>query len=569
MAEDADLRDIPPADTVPKRRARLPFVWIVPVLAALVGVGIVVQQQLNEGPTIRIHFRSAEGVEADRTTVRYKDVEIGKVKSVTLSKDFSRIIVTAKIEKDAEKLITEDAHFWIVKPRVSFSGVSGIRTLFSGNYIRLDPGKSGRSARVFTGLEKPPHVPSDVPGKVIQLRAESLGSLGVGSPVYYRRLNVGQVVYYALAEDGKSVVVQIFLNSPYDRFVTSNTRFWETSGVDVVAGSEGLSVRAESLLSMLVGGVAFETPPSGEDASVPANAVFPLASDRETALSPKEVEADRFALHFPGSVRGLSVGSPVILLGLPVGEVTDIFLEYSPATETIRTRVDIATYRYRFFAHHQKGVAAPAKGPTGRANPGVIQHQVAEKGLRAQLRTGSLISGTLYIALDYFPEAPKGRIDFSQAPPRFPTVSTEALEFQAIAKRLLAKLDKVPVEEIGEETKAAVVRLERTLRRIEEQTLPEAERSFAALGRTMGRVDSELVPGAKAMLEEVRKAATSAERALANADRQLLAPDAPGQQELRDALRETRRAANSIRLLADYLERNPSALIRGKGRENP
>ena len=180
MAEDPDLSNIPAAETAPKRRARLSVVWIVPILAALVGIGIAVRQQLNEGPTIRIYFRSAEGVEADKTTVKFKEVEIGKVKSVTLSKDYSRILVTAKIEKSAEKLITEDARFWIVKPRVTLSGISGIGTLFSGNYIRLEPGKSDRPARVFSGLEKPPTVPSDVPGKVFQLRADSLGSLGVG-----------------------------------------------------------------------------------------------------------------------------------------------------------------------------------------------------------------------------------------------------------------------------------------------------------------------------------------------------------------------------------------------------
>ncbi len=570
MAEDPDLQDLPTAEIRPRKHARISVVWIIPILAALVGVAIAVQQRMNEGPTIRIHFRSAEGVEAGKTSVKYKDVEIGKVTSVTLSQDYSHILVTAKIEKSVEGLVVEDARFWIVKPRVSLSGISGIGTLLSGNYIQFEPGTSRREGRVFTGLETPPHVTGDVPGRLFRLRAETLGSLGAGSPVYYRRLNVGQVVTYDLADDGNSVIVHIFLNAPFDRFVTPNTRFWEASGIDVAAGADGLSVRAESMLSLLVGGIAFETPPSADDnAAVADNAVFPLSADRNTALSPREVEADRFSLHFADSLRGLSVGAPVNFLGLPVGEVTDIFLEYVPGTETIRTRVEASIYQYRFFTHLQKPEVATTRDVPLKRRRALLQQQVTEKSLRAQLRSGSLVSGQMYVALDFFPDAPKAQIDWKQEPPRFPTVPAEATELRAQARKLLAKLEKMPLEEIGNETRAAIASLDRTLRRIEEQTLPGAEKSFASIDRTLRRVDAEIVPEARKMLEELRKAAASAERAVANADRQMLAPDAPAQRELQEALRDTADAAKSIRLLADYLERNPSALIRGKNQEKP
>lgn len=570
MAEDPDLANLPTSDIAPKRRHRVSAVWIVPILAALVGIGIAVQQQMNEGPVIRIHFRSAEGVEAGKTSVKYKDVEIGKVEAVTLSEDYSHIVVTAKIEKSAEKLMAEGARFWVVKPRVSLSGISGISTLISGNYIRFEPGTSGRPGRVFTGLETPPPVTSDVPGRVFLLRADTLGSLGAGSPVYYRRLNVGQVISYALEDDGKSVIIHVFLNAPFDRFVTPNTRFWEASGVDVTAGADGFTMRSESLLALLVGGIAFETPPSGSDnTAVAENAVFPLSSDRGTALSPREVSADRYTLYFPDSLRGLSVGAPVSFLGLPVGEVTDIYLEYVPGTETLRTRVETSIYLHRFFTHLQKPESVDARKVPMKTRQKLMDRQVADKGLRAQLRSGSLVSGQLFVALDFFPNVPKAQIDWTRKPPRFPTVPAETTELHAMAKRLLSKLDKVPVEEIGNETRQAIVDLDRTLRRLEGLTLPGAEKTLASIDRAAARVDAEVVPEAKKALEELRKAAASAERALANADSQLLSNDAPDRQELRDALRETARAARSIRLLADYLERNPSALIRGKSRENP
>jgi len=571
MAEDDGLPEVPVSEVAQARRHRVSAVWIVPILAALVGIGIVVQQEMNEGPAIRIYFRSAEGVEAGKTSVKYKDVEIGKVETVALSEDYSRIVVTAKIEKSAEKLMVGGARFWVVKPRVSLSGVSGISTLLSGNYIRFEPGTSGRPERVFTGLDTPPPVTSEVPGRVFLLRADTLGSLGAGSPVYYRRLNVGQVISYALADDGKSVIIHIFLNAPFDRFVTPNTRFWETSGVDVTAGADGFTLRSESLLALLVGGIAFETPPAegGDNTAVADNAVFPLSADRVTALSPREVSADRYTLYFSDSLRGLSVGAPVNFLGLPVGEVADIYLEYVPGTQTLRTRVETAIYLHRFFTHLQKPDAVTRKDVPLKTRQQLMERQVADKGLRAQLRSGSLVSGQLYVALDFFPNAPKAGIDWTRKPPRFPTVPAELTELQAMAKRLLAKLDKVPVEKIGNETRQAIADLDRTLRRLEGRTLPEAERSFASFDRAMSRVDAEVVPEARRTLEELRKAAASAERALANADRHLLGADAPARQELSDALRETARAARSIRLLADYLEKNPSALIRGKGGEKP
>jgi len=573
MAENSEFPNVPAAESAPGNRTRLSVVWIIPVVAAVVGFGIAVQRYLSEGPTIRIAFRSAEGVEAGKTPIKYKDVEIGKVTAVTLSKDYSRILVTAKMEKDAEGLMVEDARFWIVKPRVTLGGISGIGTLLSGNYIGFERGKSARKGHDFSGLETPPPLASGAPGKEFLLRADTLGSLGVGSPVYYRRLNVGQVISYDLAPDGKAVDIRIFLNAPFDRYVTPNTRFWEASGIDMGLGADGLSVRTESLVSLLVGGIAFETPPPAAwDNSAGDDSVFPLSKDRGTALSPREKEADRFALHFDESLRGLSVGAPVDFLGLPVGEVTGVFLDYLPGSRDIRTRVEIETYRYRFLPYLEKSGDAAARILEGKELHGFLQLQVAEKGLRAQLRSGSLISGQLYVALDFFPDAPDARIDWTRKPPRFPVVPGEAAKI----KNIIAKLDKVPLEEIGRDLKKALASLDRTLGRLEGETLPEAKKTLASLDRTMetadralNRFDGEIVPEARKTMEDLRRAVGSAGRALSNADNAFLAPDAPARQEMRDALREIARAARAVRWLADYLERDPNALIRGKAREKP
>jgi paraquat-inducible protein B len=447
----------------------------------------------------------------------------------------------------------KDASFWIVRPRVALSGVSGIGTLLSGNYIRFEPGKSTKKERDFVALEVPPPATFGLPGREFVLRSDTLGSLDIGSPVYYRRLNVGQVISYDLAKDGKSVDIRIFLNVPFDRFVTSNTRFWEVSGIDVSVGATGLSVQTESLLSLLFGGIAFETYSSPvTDNSVADNAVFPLSKDRFTALSPREADAERYALYFRGSVRGLSVGAPVDILGMPFGEVTEVSLDYVPGAQSIRTRVEIVTYQNRLLLPRGKRVAARHTPEKERRE--VMQRQVVEKGLRAQLRSASLISGHLYVSLDYFPDAPAAKIDWKRNPPEFPVVPGEMAVLQAKVKSLLVKLDKVPIEEIGNEARKAIADLDRTLE---------------SASRTLERVDDEILPEAKKTLEELRRAIASAGRVLANVDNTYLGPDAPVQQDLRDAMREITRAARAVQALADYLERNPNALIRGKPQEKP
>ena len=555
MTEDADFANVPEATHVPKKRARLPVVWIVPIVAALVAAGIVVQRYLNEGPTIRISFRTAEGIEPGKTFIKYKDVDIGKVTEVVLSKDFSKVIVTAKMEKHAQGLLVEDSRFWTVKPRATLSGVSGLGTLLSGNYIGIEPGKSRKTRGDFAGLEVPPPITGGMSGREFILRAGTLGSLGIGSPIYYRRLNVGQVIGYDLAPDAKSMDIKIFMNAPYDRYVTPDTRFWEASGIHASVGAGGFSLRTESVLSMLVGGIAFETPPSAtEGKPAPEKSVFSLFDNRDAAMAPLMSEYERYALYFHESLQGLSVGAPVTLFGLPIGEVTEVGLDFVPETRSVRTRVEVMTYQYRLLRHLGKTDVAMAKTMSREERLEIMRRLVEEKGLRAQLRTGSLISGQLYVALDYFPDAPRARIDRTKEPPRFPVVPGKMENIELQFKSILAKLDRVPVEEIGNDLRKTLETLDNTLR---------------SADRTLTRVDVETLPEAKKTLEDLRRAVSAAERVLSNTDNTLLGPDAPAQQELRDALQEIARSARAIRLLADTLERNPESLLRGKNKENP
>lgn len=549
------MPNLPQAESVPERKGRLSAVWIIPIVAALVGVGIAVQRILSEGPTIRITFESGEGIEAGKTAVKYKDIEIGAVTKVGLTDNSAKILVTAKMEKNAEGMLDSEARFWVVKPRVTLGGVSGLVTLFSGSYIAFEPGKSKVEQRDFVGLETPPAVRRDRPGREFVLRSDTLGSLGIGSPLYYRRLSVGEVVSFDLEKGGRSLEIRIFVNAPYDRFVTPDTRFWEASGLEMSVGPEGVSVRTESVTALLVGGIAFETPSYGKVAESTPGTVFPLFRDRKKALSPASKEVQRYVLHTRQSLRGLSVGAPVQFLGMPIGEVVHFGLEYNRESQDLRPRVEIETYEHLIEEQlGKKQAEAIRKSTTPEERHSIIQTMVVERGLRAQLRPGSLLGGQLFVALDYFPDAPKARIDWKSNPPEFPVVPGVAEELEGKLRSIAAKLEKVPLEEIGNDVKKAVETLDRTLQ---------------SATRTLNRVEGETLPEAKKTLEDLRRAIDSAERLLANADNTLLGPDAPGQQELRDALKEIARSARAIRILADYLERHPETLIRGKSKENP
>ena len=284
MAENIERDDLPQAMVVPKKGTRISIVWIIPILAAVVAIGIAIQRIMSEGPSITITFKAAEGLEAGKTFVKYKDVNIGQVTAVKLSPDYSKVEVTAKIDKSAAGLMVEDSKFWIVEPRVTLSGISGLGTLLSGNYIGFEVGKSGDSQTLFFALDEPPII-TDQPGRQFLLKAPTLGSLGVGTPIYYRRLAVGQVTGYSLAPDGRSVEVKIFVNAPYDKYVTTETRFWNASGVTVTLGADGVNVRTESIAALIAGGLSFDVPDfatPGKPAA--ANSVFTLYRYRAVAI---------------------------------------------------------------------------------------------------------------------------------------------------------------------------------------------------------------------------------------------------------------------------------------------
>lgn len=538
MPESSDLGPLPQATVVPRGHTRFSAVWIIPILAAAVALGLAIRAVLNEGPTITILFKAAEGLEAGKTFIKYKEVNIGQVTRVQLTEDFGQVQVTAKISKSAARLMVADAKFWVVSPRITLAGVSGLGTLLAGNYIGFEAGKSDTKQRNFTGLEVPP-VSTGAPGRQFLLKASDLGSLLIGSPVYYRRFQVGQLTAYELAADGTTVNLKVFVNAPYDKYVGPGTRFWNASGIDVSAGGNGFTIHTQSLEALLVGGLAFDTSAFlAPGAPAPANTVFTLYADQATAMKQPDPIARRYVLYFNESVRGLSVGAPVTFFGLPVGEVTEVDLELNPQTLDARPRVTFTFFPGRALARVASNEAAAAQSlaeASEQVRHAYLQRQVEERGLRAQLQSGSLLTGQLYVALAYFPNARKAKVVWNSQAPVLPVVPSTVQDIQAKLEGIVAKLDKLPLEEIGNDLKNDLQALHQTL-----------DKTSGLLNHASTDVSPQL------------------KKTLADLDKALVGPDAPVQQELRDALRELARTASSLRDVTDYLQRHPESVIRGK-----
>ncbi len=533
-----------PRPRVARRRAWLPsLIWLIPVVAALVGITLVAKTLFGRGPEIMLNFRTAEGLEAGKTIVKYKDVQIGLVESVRLARDRSHVRVRVQLNKDADAFTAQDTAFWVVRPRLDTSGISGLGTLLSGAYIGADAGVSEETASEFTGLESPPTVTRDASGRQFLLRANDIGSLDVGSPIYYRRIRVGQVAAYELDPDGKGVTLRVFVNSPYEKFVGANTRFWHASGVDMQVSASGLTLRTQSLATLLLGGIAIGAPEEGIGPVASENTAFILAGDESAAMKRPDGPARTVLLYFNQSLRGLSPGAPVDFRGVVIGEVKSIGIDFDRSEREFRMPVLVQIYPERL----RRGTGNEA--PESRYTEEQRLRYMVGKGLRAQLRTGNLLTGQVYVAIDFFPRAPKAGIDLAREPVELPTIPNSLDEIQSQVQEIAGKLNKVPFEQIGNDLRTTLATLDKTLKGAEKLT------------RTL---NDDISPEIKAAMKDARKTIDSADRAINSADRSLLQQDAPLQQDIRQTVQELTRAAASVRVLTDYLERHPESLLRGK-----
>jgi paraquat-inducible protein B len=522
---------LPRVSQRPKRN--LGWVWLIPIVAALVGLSILYHSWSKQGPRIFITFQSATGLEAGKTQLRYRDVVIGLVKEIRLNDTRDKVIVEAELNKDAEGMANEATQFWVVKPRIGISGVSGLSTLMSGAYIETDTkhGALGKATqKKFIGLEEPPPITSDRPGTRFVLRSDDLGSLSVGAPVYMRRLQVGMISSYKLAPDGKFIEIEVFIDAPYDRYVDGSTRFWNESGVDITLSADGMQINTQSLVSLIAGGVSFGSFGKARDISE-VDRGFKLYDNRRAAeIEPQGVSVPIY-MRFDQPTRGLKVGAMVDFNGVDIGVVNSVALDFDIVRSKFFTSVNATLYPERLGAVYRDMNMS-------RRSVEQLTDSLAlmtRRGMRAQLRTANILTGQLYIVLEDFPNAPKIDPPKSEVPFKMPTLASDDLDkLQQQVASIVNKLDKIPFESIGNEVNEMI-------------------KQIKVLSVTL---DKSVVPKLASTLTQV-------ELAVKNLNG-LIAPGSPMTASTEAMLEDLRRSLRSLRGLTDSLQTQPDSLITGR-----
>jgi len=529
-------------------------VWVIPIVAALVGGWMVFQNLVQENAKIQVTFKSAAGIEAGKTLVKVRDIVVGKVTDVNFTKDLGVVKVLMEFEGIGSEHFTDKMRFWVIKPRIGAGGVSGMDTLLSGAYIEADPGEGGEPVTEFVGLEEPGVYQLGNPGTKYHLEASTLGSLSRGSPIKYRDVAVGQVTRYKLAEDSVSVDIQIFVRAPYDKLVKKDTRFWNISGLDVEAGAEGFKLQMASIATLISGGIAFSDSDSLSGTQAEADSVFTLYQHEDEQEVAEEVAFYVPAkLYFKNGVNGLDAGAPVEYQGLRLGTVEKVTAALNQDRTDMTT---VATVRFEpDRLPEESNSRSSSREERTKGVHQFLETIVTHHGVRAQLKTGNLLTGKALIVLKKFPDAEPDPIRYVNGLAVFPTMPESlaniAEKVDGITTKInqiLAKIDAIPITQIGNNLATTTAKMNK---------IPMEE-----IGNNMAGLTAKLeaIPTGK-ISNDLRETMESLQGLIESLN---AAKGGVVGVQARRALAEITRAATALRGMAEYLERHPEALLKGK-----
>ncbi len=540
------VSDSEPKAAQPQSRSakRWNVVWAVPILAIFIGGWMLYQDISSKGPEVRIRFETAEGIAAGKTEIRCRSVSVGKVTRVELDDNLQSVLVYARLDSGNEVLLRKGTRFWVVRPRVSTADVSGLGTLITGAYIELDPGEGDLGIRRWVGMETPPATSRSVPGRRLTLVSEEAGSLSVGSPIYYRGYDVGRIESRELDADGRRIVYEAFIREEYQGLVRKNTKFWNTSGVDVSAGVDGFKLRTPSLQALITGGVSFavnETEEPGE--MVSDGSIFQLHDDAEDAATSTFEPTLQVLLLFDQSVRGLSVSAPVEYRGIRIGRVTSISFDYVQEKENqkipVLVEVDSGLLR-------ATGEDIPPEEELPRLEEGI------RNGLRATLKTGSLLTGAMYVDFDYYPNEEIEALTYKGDYPVVPTLSSGFAQLEVKLSSILDKIDALPIDETVEQITAAAKETAITVSEAK-LALKQIEEAAAAARETMDSPEFRQLPA------DLRNSLATLDKSVSS-----IGPNGAIQGDLLRTLDELRSAMRAMEALSDTIKEKPNSLLFGK-----
>ena len=541
------------------RKSRLSLIWAIPVVTLIVGAWLTWSTISQRGPLITISFETAEGLQANQSHVRHKDVDMGVVQKISLSPDLKRVQVTIRMNSEAQPLLTDGAQFWVVRPRFFAGSISGLQTLFSGSYLDLLPAtEGGEQKRDFVGLENPPVLQSDVPGRTFLLQANRIGSLNLGSPIMYRDLEVGEVLGWDVGEMARNITVHAFVRAPFDKYVRDNSRFWNASGASVQLGANGVQLHVESLRAIVLGGIAFQTPENAQITNESeADHAFRLFQNEDAADSSSFTRTIPFVANFGGSVSGLTAGAAVTLHGLKVGEVTGVSLVYDRVSDNV-----IAPVHFNMEPERIALVDLPEGGDLEARLRILVQ-----RGLRVKLESGNILTGQKQLALDLYHNAGPGTLGRDGDAFILPALGGSGDDITTSANNLVSRLSDIPFEAIG-------TNLEQTLKGVNglvnDRQLGESVHALrSTLASTQALIEN-LDHGVSSLSSRLPAIATSLDSTVKRTDKLITSlesgygDDSRFNRDVGRMMSQLSDAARSIRVLADLLSRHPEALIRGR-----
>lgn len=521
-----------PSQATPTKRPTLSAVWLIPLGAALIGLWLVYSYLSSQGPSITLVMEDAEGIKAGKTPIKTRNVQVGTVESVSLSDNMAHTLVTVSMQADADRLLAEDSRFWVVKPRIGREGISGLNTVLSGSYIELLPGDSQDTATRFQVSDTPPVEEADSDGLYLNLTSQPGNNVSTGDPVSFRNLTVGRVIKTHFDPEQRHFEHRIFIKKPYDVLVTRNCRFWSVHGVGFQLNSEGFQLQMHSLETLLGGGIAFAVPGDELTAGdrVGPDTTFTLYPDRESARRGQFDQYLDYVLLVEDSVRGLQPGAPVEYRGVRVGTVEDVpwqFGRQNPENlgrNPIPVRIRLEPQRLS----HSDEVALDQ----WRSEMGAL----IEDGLRASLRPGNLLTGALFVDIDFHDQAPAtGSKTHYQDLPVFPTVATGLAQIESQVRDLLKTINELPLKRLFEKTDRNLDNLAAVTQRLEQLL------SQPALEKLPDQLDGSL---------------QSLQQTLEG-----LQPGSPGYQQLQQTLERLNSVLRDAQPLMQTLRDKPNALF--------
>jgi paraquat-inducible protein B len=490
----ATMNDIPKAATANiKPTKAISAIWIIPVVALLIGAWMVYDHISNQGVLINIEFNTAEGLEINKTQIKIKNVVIGKVTDIQLNDDSEKISVGARINNKQSSLLLENSQFWVVKPRIGNQGVSGLDTLLSGAYIEFSPGKNGQEQNQFIGLESPPVTPVGTPGLHITLDNKGDKSFQVGDPILFRGITTGKIEHTFFNAEERIVYYNVFIESPYDKLITNNTRFWQVNGVEVDLSADGIRIETGTVQTLLSGGISFDIPagqPVGEP--VTDRQYFTILPNKDAINENDYNHSIKYMLLFSDSIRGLKPGAPVEFRGVKVGQVLRTDMAYQDLgnllDENTLIPIMISIEPARLGLTDE-----PVSVEQTRKN----LDQWLQDGLQAELATGNLLTGSKIINLQYA-QASSLALQMFNSHRVIPTVASNIDQILLKANQVMDKINKLPLNEIATNTNEAVIEttkslkiLQRSATKIDEiMSAPDSQQLINTLNTTLSNINS-------------------------------------------------------------------------------